>query len=105
MGAVGANIDNQSQLNDGGLLSNRFKTRLGMGGIPTPLASDMSRAKFDFSGYDPKAMRKQKEPSPARKVTKKIEEDMEIFITDISDNPEKANLELLNEAKSKALKD
>ena len=50
-------------------------------------------------------MRKQKEPSPARKVTKKIEEDMEIFITDISDNPEKANLELLNEAKSKALKD
>lgn len=58
MGGGGANIDNQSQLNDGGLISNRFKSRLGMGAIPTPLASDMSRAKFDFSGYDPKAMRK-----------------------------------------------
>lgn len=87
------NIDNQSQMNDGGLLSNRFKARLGMGGIPTPLASDMSRAKFDFSGYDPKAMRKQKEPSPVRKITKKVEEDMEIFMTDISDKPETANLE------------
>lgn len=29
-----------------------------MGGIATPLGSDMSRTKFDFSGYDPKAMRK-----------------------------------------------
>jgi hypothetical protein len=35
-------------------VSNKFKSRIGMGGIPTPLASDMSRAKFDFSGYDPK---------------------------------------------------
>jgi hypothetical protein len=41
-------------MNAGGLISNKFKSRLGMGGIPTPLASDMSRAKFDFSGYDPK---------------------------------------------------
>jgi hypothetical protein len=48
-------------------------------------------------------MRKQKEPSPVRKVTKKVEEDMEIFMTDISDKPETANLELLNETKSKAL--
>ena len=76
-----------------------------MGGIPTPLASDMSRAKFDFSGYDPKAMRKQKEPSPERKITKKVEEDMEIFMTDISDKPETANLEKLNESKSKAMQD
>ena len=74
-----------------------------MGGIPTPLASDMSRVKFDFSGYDPKAIKKQIEPSPVRKVTKKVEEDMEIFMTDISDKPETANLELLNEKKSKAL--
>ena len=61
-----------------------------MGGIPTPLASDMSRVKFDFSGYDPKAIRKQIEPSPVRKVTKKVEEDMEFFMTDITDNPETA---------------
>jgi hypothetical protein len=75
-----------------------------MCGIPTPLASDMRRVKFYFSGYDPKAMRKQKEPSPARKITKKVEEDMEIFMTDITDNPETANLELLNEKKAKHFK-
>jgi hypothetical protein len=56
-----------------GKLSNRFKARIGAGGIPTPLGSDMSRAKFDFSGYDPKEMRKKKAPSPVRKV--KIEDD------------------------------
>ena len=49
------------------------------GGIPTPLGSDMSRAKFDFSGYDPKVMRKKKEELPERPIWKKVEEDMETF--------------------------
>lgn len=48
-------------------LSTTFKQRMGMGGIATPLGSDMSMRKFDFSGYDPKAMRKKKAPSPERK--------------------------------------
>jgi len=39
----------------------------------------MSRAKFDFSGYDPKKFRKQKMPSPERKIIKIEEDDMEIF--------------------------
>lgn len=43
----------------------------------------MSRAKFDFSGYDPKAMRKKKQENPTRDVVKKIEEDCELFTTDI----------------------
>lgn len=42
----------------------------------------MSRAKFDFSGYDPNAMRKKKAPSPERKVIKKVEEDMEVFMSE-----------------------
>ena len=39
----------------------------------------MSRAKFDFSGYDPEAHKKQKPPSPKVKITVKEEEDMEVF--------------------------
>jgi len=65
-----------------GKMSNRFRARIGAGGIPTPLGSDMSRAKFDFTGYDPNAMRK-KQTSPPRKVITKVEEDMEIFTSDI----------------------
>jgi len=41
-----------------GLLTSKFTNRMGMGGIATPLGSDISRTKFDFSAYDPKAMRK-----------------------------------------------
>ena len=58
-----------------------------MGGIATPLGSDMSRTKFDFSGYDPKTMRKNKYISPSRNVIKKLEGDTEVFMTDFSDNP------------------
>jgi len=43
----------QSPVNAGAQISARFRARMGAGGIPTPLGSDMSRAKFDFSGYDP----------------------------------------------------
>ena len=39
-------------------MSSRFRAKMKAGGIPTPLGSDMSRAKFDFSGYDPKKFRK-----------------------------------------------
>ena len=57
------------------------------GGIPTPMGSDMSRAKFDFSGYDPEAMRKKKPKSPERKVIHKVEDDVEIFVSDFTDDP------------------
>lgn len=65
----------------------------GSKGIPTPLGSDMGRARFDFSGYDPAQFRKKKPPSPERKVIKKIEEDMEIFMTDTTENPHCADFE------------
>jgi hypothetical protein len=65
-----------------GKMSNRFRSKYGAGGIPTPLGSDMSRAKFDFTGYDPAMMRKKKAPSPERKVVVKQEDDMEVFVTD-----------------------
>ena len=42
--------------NNAGRMSNRYRARMGAG--ITPLGSDMSRAKFDFSGYDPEAHRK-----------------------------------------------
>ena len=66
-------------------ISKKFQTKLRVGGIPTPLGSTMSRAKFDFSGYDPKAMRKKKQETPTREVVKKVEEDCELFTTDIKD--------------------
>lgn len=50
----------------------------------------MSRAKFDFSGYDPERMRKKKAPSPERKVIVKLEEDMEIFTSDAQNNKDLA---------------
>ena len=68
-----------------GKVSNRFRARIGAGGIPTPLGSDMSRAKFDFSGYDPNQHKKKKAKSPTRKVTVRVEDDMEIFTTDFMD--------------------
>lgn len=42
----------------------------------------MSRAKFDFSGYDAQAHRQKKPKSPERKVIKKIEEDAEVFMSE-----------------------
>lgn len=77
-------------------MSAAFKQRMGMGGIATPLGSDMSMRKFDFSGYDPKAMRKKKPPSPERKVIKKTEEDMEVFVSDMTEQPDQGNLDRKN---------
>ena len=57
----------------------------------------MSRAKFDFTGYDPKAQRKQKEPSPERKVIVKVEDDMEIFTTDFIDPEGAIDINIKNE--------
>lgn len=66
-------------------MSTTFKQRMGMGGIATPLGSDMSMRKFDFSGYDPKAMRKKKAPSPERKVIKREDDDVEVFVSDMTE--------------------
>jgi hypothetical protein len=68
-----ASVVSQSPMNSG-RQSNRFKARMGAAGI-TPLGSDMSRAKFDFSGYDPEVHRNKRPKSPERKVIKKVEED------------------------------
>ena len=81
----------------GGLMSSKFKQRMGMGGIPTPLGSDMSMKKFDFSGYDPTARRKKKAQSPARKVLIKQEDDMEVFVTDTTENPDQGDLDKKNQ--------
>ena len=101
--ALADNVSNvsASPLN-AGQMSNRFRARMGAGGIPTPLGSDMSRAKFDFSGYDPAVMRKKKEPSPARKVITKIEEDMEVFITDTREDPDAVDLDKRNAESAEA---
>ena len=66
------------------------------GNIATPLGSDMSRAKFDFSGYDPAQFRQSKPQLPERKVIRKEEEDMEIFMTDTTDEPQASNFDLKN---------
>jgi len=86
-------------------LSTTFKQRMGMGGIATPLGSDMSMRKFDFSGYDPKAMRKKKAPSPDRKVIKKEEDDMEVFVSDMNDLPDQGNLDRKNTQSSQKARD
>jgi len=87
-------------------ISARFKAaRMGAGGIPTPLGSDMSRAKLDFSGYDPKAMRKKKEQSPDVKVLKKVEDDMEIFMTDTTENPSVSDFDKKNIESSEAARE
>lgn len=83
---------------------------MGAGGIPTPLGSDMSRAKFDFSGYDPAVMRKKREPSPDRPVITKVEEDMEIFMSDTRADPgavdlDKRNAESAAAAREQAVKE
>ena len=81
-----------------GRMSNRYRARMGAG--ITPLGSDMSRAKFDFSGYDPDARKREKPRSPERKVIKKVEEDQEIFITDHSADPNGSDLDKKNEMSS-----
>lgn len=92
-------------------ISARFKAaRIGAGGIPTPLGSEISRTKLDFSGYDPKLMRKKKEEPPDVKVLKKEEDDMEIFMTDTTENPsvsdfDSKNIESSELAREKVVKE
>jgi hypothetical protein len=88
---------------NGGRISNRYRNRMGAAGI-TPMGSDMSRAKFDFSGYDPEAVRKQRPPSPDRKVIKKDVDDLEIFITDYTADPSAPDLEKKNQDSSQDMK-
>lgn len=57
----------------------------------------MSRAKFDFSGYDANAMRKKKAPSPERKVIKKEDDDMEVFMSENVQDPASVNLDQKND--------
>ena len=87
-----------------GRMSNRFRARMGANAGITPLGSDMSRAKFDFSGYDPDAVRKKRPASPERKVLKKVEEDQEIFTTDHSADPSVPDLEKKNQESSQDMK-
>lgn len=71
------------------MLSKNFKSRMKMQGIPTPLGSNMSRAKFDFSGYDPlERKRKKVIEVPPRPIAKKEEEDCEVLVTDVAGEPE-----------------
>lgn len=74
-------------------MSNRYRAARAGAQIITPLGSDMSRAKFDFSGYDAEAHRKKKPQSPERKVIKKIEEDAEVFMSENVQAPESTDLE------------
>ena len=62
----------------------------------------MSRAKFDMSGYDPKAMRKKKIDTPVRDVVVKVEEDCEIFTSDLKDEaPNFGNIDAINQKLSR----
>ena len=60
----------------------------------------MSRAKFDFSGYDPKEFRKKKEPDqPLRPIVKMEAEDCEIIVTDAAQD-DFSDLEAINAKRS-----
>ena len=107
-----SSVISQSPMNKagGGLMSSKFKQRMGMGGIATPLGSDMSMKKFDFSGYDPQARRKKQAAAGVQKVLKREEDDMEVFVTDYTDNPDQGNWDKKNErgaqqAKEKVMKE
>ena len=103
VGDAASSVVSQSPMN--AKMSNTFKQRMGMGGIATPLGSDMSMRKFDFSGYDPKAMRKKKPESPERKVIKKTEEDMEVFVSDMTEQQDQGNLDRKNQQSSQQARD
>ena len=64
------------------------------------MGSDMSRAKFDFSGYDADKQRRKKAPSPERKVVVKATEDMEVFTTDHGDQKLETDLDAKNADKA-----
>jgi hypothetical protein len=106
LGDAASSVVSQSPMNARDpKMSAAFKRGMGMGGIATPLGSDMSMRKFDFSGYDAKAMRKKKAPSPERKVIMKTEEDMEVFVSDMTEQPDQGDLDRKNNASSQQAKD
>ena len=47
-------------------------------------------------------MRKQSDANPDRKVIQKVEEDMEVFMTDTREDPNAVDLDLKNEESSMA---
>mmetsp|Transcript_3391 Transcript_3391/g.5715 ORF Transcript_3391/g.5715 Transcript_3391/m.5715 type:complete len:92 (+) Transcript_3391:480-755(+) len=63
----------------------------------------MSRAKFDFSGYDPEAMRRKRDPSPEIKVSVKTEDDMDVYTGEClaAEGETRKDLEELNEESAK----
>lgn len=67
------------------------------GNIATPLGSDISRTKFDFTGYDPNQMKKKKAPIPVRNVIVKEEDDLEVFVSDPTDGKEPKNIDDRNQ--------
>lgn len=82
-------LSGASPLGATSIISKNFKSRMKMQGIPTPLGSNMSRAKFDFSGYDPMERKRKKVPEvPLRPIKKKEEEDCEVLVTDTAGEPE-----------------
>lgn len=86
MGLGAASMMSASPMN-ASQISARFRG-IGANVLPqSPTASDVSRAQVDFSKYDPKAMRKKKDLFPERKTLIKKEEDMEIFMTDTTEDP------------------
>jgi predicted oxidoreductase len=50
-------------------------------------------------------MRKKKAPSPDRKVIKKEEDDMEVFVSDMNDLPDQGNLDIKNTQSSQKARD
>lgn len=63
----------------------------------------MSRAKFDFSGYDPEEMRKKRPPSPKITVNIKEEDDMEILTGQVEGQESNGDLDQLNTASAQKL--
>lgn len=98
-GIGGNNADTQSNASVS-RMSNRYRAARAGAQIITPLGSDMSRAKFDFSGYDPNAHRKKKPKSPERRVIKKVEEDIEVFMSENVQNPDDVDLDQKNDSSS-----
>ena len=105
-GGLGGNFDTQSNASGAvSRMSNRYRAARAGAQIITPLGSDMSRAKFDFSGYDAEAHRKKKPRSPERRVIMKVEEDAEVFMSENVQVPDSTNLDIMNQGSAKDAKD
>ena len=87
-------------------ISKKFRASIPMraGNIATPLGSTISRAKLDYTGYDPDAFRKKRVENPVRDIVqKKDNEDDEVFTTDIAgEATDFGNFEAINAQGSSA---